>query len=122
MPTPDGREWLTPKQIAEGFLWKAFCHEFQNEQWFEHPTNPKTGKLGVSMDSPLKQRFCAAMVMGFERTNYQMEFTLARLFEMFKDALQRDDIPDVGEVTRANIKTMFTEDFLNQLDIDGELL
>jgi hypothetical protein len=115
MPTPDGREWLSPQQIAEGYLWLAFMGEFQDEPWFDHDGGPRDF-------SPFKERVCRALVRGYRATGYQQEFKLVRLFEKFKDACQRRDIPDVGTDTTANLQTMFTSEVLDMLDEDGELI
>ena len=34
MPTPDGRSWLTSKQIGIQIA-VFFCHEFEGEAWFD---------------------------------------------------------------------------------------
>ena len=127
MPTIDGREWLSPRKIAAGFLWQRHYDEFKDNPWFPHAG-------GVDDPSPYKRRFIEAGIRGLRATNYNKEFRRIRLFEMVVDAILEDRLntpettDDLMEAKArwlkiwGKLKAIFTDALIDSVDDEGNPL
>lgn len=121
MPTPDGREWLTSDKIAD-FVMEGMDRNL--------PPQAMAGQDRAAMK--------AAVVAGFQGTNYHYEFKILRLIEKVKDAIwggafgpltipntvdaEGMKIPTpVGEVAML-LRDCYTPEFLDQFDEEGNPL
>ncbi|MHC4702674.1 MAG: hypothetical protein ACYTFQ_19095 [Planctomycetota bacterium] len=119
MPTPDGREWLSPRAIIT----------LQLEQIErDHP----------NMTAQQRESLRESLEEGFRLTNYHQEFKIARLVEKVKEAIFHKNfgplqVPNTVDVNGLPINTpvgeiaylladIYSEGFLDQFDDDGELL
>ena len=118
MPTPDGREWLTPREIIR--MQVETIHD-------QHP-NISRAQMESLRDS---------LEDGFRRTGYQQEFKTARLVEKVKDAamsgsfgpltipntvhLGQPILTPVGEIAGA-LNDIYMEGFLDLFDDEGNIL
>lgn len=118
MPTPDGRSWLTPREIIQSQI--QTVHD-------QHPniTRAQMESLRDSLED------------GFRRTNYHNELKICRLVEKVKEAAEQGvfgplAVPNsyfegqpimtpVGELTRA-LSDIYSEGFLDFFDDEGNIL
>jgi hypothetical protein len=112
MPTPDGREWLTPNEIMTR-IYASLKLEFPALESF--------------LDTPEKRdRARNAIKLAFLGTGYNMELKCARMFEKVRDALRAGNFGPIDETQNKNIydlyqtvKTIFSVDFMDGIDDDG---
>jgi hypothetical protein len=116
MPTPDGREWLTPAAIIERQIQQVLK---------DYP----------SMMPSQMEDIRASLEEGFRSTGYQTEFKILRLYERIQESVRRGVfgplvVPDAVDVDGNKIPTpagqigllmrdATTADFLDMLDEDG---
>lgn len=119
MPTPDGREWLTPRAIIE----------LQIQTVRDQHPNISRQQIESLRDS---------LEDGFRRTGYQNEFKIARLVEKVKDAAsagmfgpltipntvdqEGQPIPTPVGVLAYLLMDIYSEGFLDLHDEDGNPL
>ena len=111
MPTPDGREWLTPREIIRQQL----------EQVYRDRPNVNRTQMENLKDS---------LVEGFLNTGWGIEIKVLRLAEKLKEAVDEgrygplrdgDGNPTaVGEIA-ADFKRIYTIMVLDQFDDEGNL-
>jgi len=104
MPTPDGRDWLTPAEIMRR-VYDSLMEEFPAMEDYFNTSSKRT-------------RFKEAVKRGWRRTGYQQEFKAARMFEKLKDALKRDQFESLEEV-KAWVARVYTQAFMDGIDDDG---
>ena len=118
-PTPDGRDWLTPREIIRSQLEAVFRN---------HP-NVSRNQMEALRDS---------LVEGFRDTGYGVEFKILRLTEKIRTAINAGvfgplTIPNTVDVEGNPIRTpvgeiaalfddVYSEDFLNNVDDNGNPL
>ena len=119
MPTPDGREWLKPSQIA----FNARDHiQMMCERRKDADGTPLEGAARYQLDltDPLiRQALWRALKDAWEDM-YGLDFKMNRLYEKLQVKVLAD------ELTLEQVKTTFdaiqSMDFLQQVDEDGELI
>jgi len=136
MPTPDGRSWLTSRQIGLQMA-QHFIREFEGEAWFDAEipfvmdVDMDAETLSITPESPfpdtcmlgqpnIKMRFWDAMRAAFIGTGYTTEFKLCRLWEKLKNRIMANEVSQIEDV-KTLIVQFYNKDVLDTLDEDGEL-
>ena len=119
MPTPDGREWLKPSQIA--FITRDHIQSMC-ERRKDAAGVPLEGAARYQLDltDPLiRQALWQALKDAWEDM-YGLDFKMNRLYEKLQVKTLND------ELTLEQVKTAFdtirSMDFLQQVNEDGELI
>jgi len=136
MPTPDGREWLSPRKL--GFIIMArFVSTFKGEPWFDGGVDwtldwdwttetftitggpfPSTSMLG---QPGIKQQFIDILVGAYQTIGYNMEFKILRLTERLKDRIADGTFTHIEQVKTA-FRDIYTKEVLDQVDEEGNLI
>ena len=136
MPTPLDQEWLTAKQMGLHMM-KAFVREFKGDLWFDGGVEWTAVSDGDSWtitmgpvpfpakcmmaQAGIKGRMQSSLKRGFGNTGYLPLRKLVRTFEKLRDRMASGEL-DASSQLRQLVRDIFTAEFLDSIDEDGNLL